>query len=78
MISKQYLKDNLLKIKVVPNSSRQDLVEEKTGLKLYLKAPPEKNKANQELIKFFKQKLNWEVEVVKGAKNRVKTLKLID
>jgi len=78
MIFKQSIKDNLLKIKVVPNSSRNHIVEEKQGFKLYLKAPPEKNKANHELIKFFKKKLDWKVEIVKGEKSRTKTLKITD
>ena len=73
---KKYIEDGLLKILVVPNSSRDDLVEEKAGLKLYLKAVPVKGKANEAIIKFFKKKLKWKVEIVKGKRSRDKVLKV--
>ena len=66
-------KDNLLKIKVVPNSKRTEF---KDG-KIYLKSPPEKNKANKELIKFFKKHFNLKVEIKSGIKSREKVLKII-
>ena len=49
---KKYIKNRHLSIKVVSNSSREELIEEDNGLKLYLKAVPDKDKANKELIKF--------------------------
>jgi len=73
---KQYVKEGLLKIRVVPTSSREELVEEKGELKLYLKAVPVKGKANDAIIKFFKKKLKWKVEIVKGLKSRDKVLKV--
>ena len=54
-----YIKNNLLKIKVIPNSKQIKLKEENNQLKLYLKATPEKNKANRELIKFTKRSNNF-------------------
>jgi uncharacterized protein (TIGR00251 family) len=70
----RYIKDNLIRIKVTPNASKTELVEENEQLKLYLKAVPDKNKANQELIKFFKKKFNLKVEIKSGMKNRNKVL----
>ena len=70
----KYIKNNLLKLKVIPNSSRTELIEENGQLKLYLKAVPDKNKANNELIKFFKKKFNLTVEIKSGKKSRHKTL----
>ena len=43
------------KIKVIPNSSQTKLVEIDGNIKVYLKSVPDKNKANMELIKFFKK-----------------------
>lgn len=73
-----YLKNNILRIKVIPNSDRTALIEEEQGLKLYLNAPPDKNKANLALIKFFKKELNVDVEIKSGLKSREKTLRIIN
>ena len=49
----------VLDIKVVPSSGKQRIEVDKTGkLKCHLKSPPEKGKANHELIKFLSQKLS--------------------
>mgnify|MGYP001947890862 CR=1 FL=1 len=72
----KYIHNNTIKLKVIPNSSKMELVEDKQ-LKLYLKAIPDKNKANLELIKFFKKKFNLKVEIKSGIKSRDKVLKLI-
>ena len=73
----RYIKDNLIRIKVTTNASKTELVEENEQLKLYLKAVPDKNKANQELIKFFKKEFNLKVEIKSGMKNRNKVLKIV-
>ncbi len=71
------IKNNLMKIKVVPNSSRNELKEVDGGLKLYLKAVPEKGKANKAVIKFFKKEFNLKVEIKSGEKSREKLLEII-
>lgn len=71
-----FIKDSLLKIKVIPNSSRNELVEADGGLKLYLKAAPEKGKANKEVIKFFKKELGLRAEIKSGEKSREKVLRV--
>ena len=73
----QFIKKNLVKIKVIPNSKKTELIEKEGQLKLYLKAVPEKGKANQELIKFFKKEFKLKVKLVKGEKSREKVLKII-
>jgi uncharacterized protein len=73
----KHIKDNLLKIRVTPNSSRTELVEEEGKLKLFLKAVPEKGKANQAVIKFFKKEYKLKVEIKSGEKSRDKVLKII-
>lgn len=72
----KFIKDDLLRVKVVPNSKREELVEADGGLKLYLKAVPEKGKANNEVIKFFKKEFGLKVEIKSGEKSRKKVLRV--
>jgi len=74
----KFIQQNLLKIKVIPNASKTELKEENNQLKLHLKSVPEKGKANQELIKFFKKKLGLKVEIKSGEKSRDKVLRVIN
>ncbi|PIN74121.1 hypothetical protein COV20_00715 [Candidatus Woesearchaeota archaeon CG10_big_fil_rev_8_21_14_0_10_45_16] len=66
-----------LSLKVIPNSGRNELIEENNSLRLYIKAIPDKNKANLEVIKFFKKEFNLRVEIVSGLKSREKRLKVL-
>ena len=74
-----------IKIKVKPNSGRQEIVEkekEKNDLDknkekykeyvVYLKSIPENNKANLELIKLLKRYFKKEVKIVSGFNSRNK------
>jgi len=55
----------IIQVKVVPSSGRNDWILDKSGiLKCFLKNPPEKGKANKELIKLVS-------DVVFCPKNRV-------
>ena len=73
-----HIKNNLLKLKVIPNSSKSQFIEKDNQLRLYLKSPPEKDKANHELLKFFKKQYNLKVEFKSGKKSREKVLKIRD
>ena len=73
---KPFISNQLLRIKVIPNASSTKLVEENKQLKLYLKAVPEKDKANKELIKFFKKNFKLAVEIKSGEKSREKVLRI--
>ena len=73
----KYIHNNLLRIKVIPNASRTELKEVNGSLKLYLQAVPEKGKANQAVIKFFKKEYNLKVEIKSGSKSRDKVLRMI-
>ena len=73
----QYIKNSRISIKVIPNAKATALKDEHGALKLYLHAPPEKDKANKELIKFFKQEFKCRVEIVSGLKSRQKVLHVI-
>ena len=72
----KHIKNNLLAVKVIPNASHARIIEEHNTLKLYLKAVPEKDKANRELIKFFKNEFNLKVRLKAGAKRREKILQI--
>ncbi|MBT4935872.1 YggU family protein [Candidatus Woesearchaeota archaeon] len=73
----KYIHNGTLTIRVVPNASKNDVVEEHNQLKVYIKAVPDKNKANVELIKFFKKKFGLRVMIKSGMKGRDKVLKVI-
>ena len=74
----KHIKEYLLQIRVTPNSSKNELVEENGKLKLFLKAIPEKGKANKEIIKFFKKNYSLKVEIKSGETSRNKVLKVIN
>ncbi|MDP3990579.1 MAG: DUF167 domain-containing protein [archaeon] len=71
-------KNNLLSVRVIPNSGRNEIVIEGDKVRIYLKSIPDKNKANQELIKFLKKEFGLSVEIKSGMKSRDKILKIID
>lgn len=66
-----------LSLKVIPNAVRTEIVED-NGLRLYLQAVPEKGKANQAVIKFFKKKYGMTVRIIQGTKSREKVIAIID
>ena len=72
-----HITNNLLWLKVVPNSTMNKLVVENDSLKLYVKAVPDKNKANTEVIAFFKKNFGLRVIIKRGEKSRNKVLEII-
>jgi uncharacterized protein (TIGR00251 family) len=78
MIEK-YIKNTSLKIIVKPSYSKNSILgydSNKKALKIAVKAPPKKGKANQEVIKFISKLLKKKVEIVKGLTSREKVLKI--
>lgn len=65
----------LIKIKVKTNSPKSEIIKQDDYYKVYVKSPPEKNKANEEIIKLFYKKLKRRVRIVKGLKSKEKLLK---
>jgi uncharacterized protein (TIGR00251 family) len=67
-------------ITVSPSSSRQQWTLAKNGiLKCFLKSPPEKGKANKELIEFLSKTLSIpkkEIEIISGLTSRKKRVTL--
>ncbi|MBW2992677.1 DUF167 domain-containing protein [Candidatus Woesearchaeota archaeon] len=73
-----YIKNNSLKIIVKPNSKKNDILnydKNKQALKVSIKAPPENNKANIEIIKFFNKLTKKHTKIIKGLTSKEKLLK---
>ena len=70
----------ILSVKVVPSSRVNKYVLDKAGtLKIYLKSPAERGKANQELVALFAKELGLrknEIEIVSGLTHPQKRLKI--
>jgi len=68
----------IIEIKVAPQSGRQDLVLDKSGiLKCFILSPPEDGKANKEIIQLIADRLNikkHQIEIVGGLISRKKKL----
>ncbi len=73
-----YMFNGHIHLRVVPNSSRLKLIEDKGQLKLYLTKPAADHQANDQLIKFFKKQLKLTVRIVSGLNSRDKVLEIIN
>lgn len=76
-VIEHYIKDNKLKVVVKPNSSENKAIgydENRKAVKIAVKAPPENNKANKELIKFISKLLKKKVKIKSGLKSKEKLL----
>jgi uncharacterized protein (TIGR00251 family) len=78
-------KSDYLRIKVIPKSAKNEVVEimeDSEGLetiKIRIRAVPEKGKANAELIKFLSQKLNVSkdsISILSGKSDQLKLVKV--
>ncbi len=70
---------NILKIIVRPNAPTTKVKEydkERQALKVDIAAPPDKDKANKEVIKFFSKLLKKKVSIKSGSKSREKLLEI--
>lgn len=73
------LHKNPFKIIVKPNSPRSIFLgydPEKDAYRIAIKAKPEANKANIEVIKFFSKLLKKKVKIIKGLKTKEKVIKV--
>ena len=67
----------LAKFKIVPNSSKNELIIEEEYIKVKITAQPIENKANKALIEYLSKLLKLaksNIEIVKGETSREKTL----
>ena len=70
--------DNILiKVKIIPNSSKNDIIIENDIIKVKVTAQPVENKANKALIELLSKKFKipkTNIEIVKGHTSKEKTL----
>lgn len=67
----------MIKIKVKTNKPRPQIIKHQDFYEVYVKARPEKGKANEEIIKLFWKKEKKKVRIVKGLTKRDKILEVI-
>ena len=70
----------LLNVKVIPHAKQNKIMEEKSGLKVYLTAPPVEGKANAALIDFLSeyfQVKRRQIQIIKGEKSRNKVVEIL-
>jgi len=65
-----------IKVKVKPNSGRQEIVKEGDKYLVYLKSCPENNKANVELVKLLKKYFSRPVKIKSGLSSRKKIIEI--
>lgn len=67
----------LIKLKISPNASKNEIIRNETEIKVKITAQPIENKANKALIEFLSKKLKIaksNIEIVKGETSKEKTL----
>ncbi len=67
----------LIRIKIVPNSSKNDLIIEDEFIKVKVTAQPIENKANKALVEFLSKKFKipkTSIQIVKGDTSKEKTI----
>lgn len=67
----------LIKVKIVPNSSKNDIIIEDDCLKVKVTAQPIENKANKALVELLSKKIKIaksNIEIVKGLTSKEKTI----
>jgi uncharacterized protein (TIGR00251 family) len=76
----KYAKNNRLCVVVKPNSSKNEIMkwdENRKGLRVNIAAPPDKDKANKELIHFFSKLLGRKVRIVVGLRSKEKVIEIV-
>ena len=67
----------IIKIKIVPNSSKNDIILENDYIKVKVTAQPIENKANKALVEFLSKTFKipkTSIEILKGDTSKEKTL----
>lgn len=71
----------IVTLKIVPNSSRNEIVKEDDYIKIKITAPPVENKANKVLVEFLAKKLGIaksKIKIIRGETSKLKTLSIED
>ena len=75
----ELIKNNQLALYVKPNAKKTEITGknmEKQCVNISVKAPPEDNKANIEIIKFFTKLLKRKIKITKGLKSKTKIISI--
>lgn len=67
----------IIRLKIIPNSSKNELIFDENGLKIKITAQPVENKANKALVEFLSKNLKIaksNIRIIKGELNKEKTL----
>lgn len=67
----------IVRLKIIPNSSRNEIIFDGDNLKIKITAQPIENKANKALIEFLSKKFKIaksNIQIIKGELNKDKTL----
>jgi uncharacterized protein len=70
----------IIRLKIIPNSSKNEFIWENEGLKVKITALPIENKANRALFEFLSKKLKTaksNIQIIKGELNKEKTLLIL-
>ena len=68
----------IIKIKIKPNSGRQEIIQDGKTYNIYLKSVPQNNKANIELLKLLQKYFKRTVKIKSGFTSREKTIEVFD
>lgn len=66
-----------VRLKIIPNSSRNEIIFDEDNLKIKITAQPVENKANKALVEFLSKKLKIaksNIQIIRGELNKEKTL----
>jgi len=66
-----------LRVNIIPNSSKNEIISKGKIWKIRIAAPPEKGKANEELLKFLKKTQKIRARIVKCSRSREKILEIL-
>ncbi|MFH1218546.1 MAG: DUF167 domain-containing protein [Candidatus Peregrinibacteria bacterium] len=74
-------KSGYLQVKVIPKSPKNEIIEilADNTVKIRIKAPPEKGRANAELLKFLSKELNLPLQnlsIISGKTEQRKLIKI--
>ena len=67
----------IIKLKISPNSSKNEIIKSENDVKVKITAQPIENKANKALVEFLSKKLKVaksNIEIVRGEISKEKTL----
>jgi uncharacterized protein (TIGR00251 family) len=66
----------IIEVHVVPKSGRFSIEKNGDRIKVYLRSPPEGNRANFELVREFERIFGKPVKIIFGAKSKKKRIEL--